>query len=109
MILCFRFFVFLADGELSTKSSKLTGWTHIVLKYIGPNNGQGVRIYYDRVQVANDTSKWSSRSYLPREGRIVVGRLYTDHSSQYATVMVDELIFFNQALKNLMFRYFTTK
>ena len=24
-----------------------SGWTHVVLNYIGPNNGQGIRIYHD--------------------------------------------------------------
>ena len=42
-----------------------------------------------------DKSEWS---YSPGEGRIVVGRLYTDKDQNYTSVQVDELIYFNAAL-----------
>ena len=32
------------------------------------------------------------------DGRVVVGRIYTNSDRQYGSVDVDELLFFNQAL-----------
>ena len=37
-------------------------------------------------------------SFSAGEGSIVVGRYYTDQDKNYASVMVDELIFFNHSL-----------
>ena len=65
------------------------------MNYIGPNDGEGIRFYYNGAEVASVTTK-SSVSYSPGDGRIVVGRCYTDQD--YASVQFDELIFFNAAL-----------
>ena len=69
----------------------------MVLNYLGPNFGEGIRIYFDgtvrtfgRVMTASEVSAG--------DGRIVMGRHYTDLDQNYASVQVDELIFFNQAL-----------
>ena len=40
-----RFGVFLKDGRFYERHPRLTGWIHVVLNYIGPNNGQGIRIF----------------------------------------------------------------
>ena len=78
---------------------KQTGWFHIVGNYIGPNDDEGFKIYYDGTEVASDTTK-SLVSRSPGDGRIVVGRQYTDRDqdNSYASLEVDELIFFNAAL-----------
>ena len=55
---------------------------HIVLNYIGPNNGQGIRIYHDGLQVGSDDTK-------------TVG---TEDDSIYASVDMDELLFFSEVL-----------
>ena len=47
--------------------------------------------------MASDTTKAPS-ARPPGDGRIVVGRRYTDRDQQYSSVQVDELIFFNKAL-----------
>ena len=67
------------------------------MNYIGPNNGQRIQIYYNGTEVSTDPTK-SSASRSPGDGRIVVGRFATDLDRHYATVMVDELLFFNQTL-----------
>ena len=54
--LCFRFDVDVLDGVFSAEFSRPTGWTDIVLNYVGPNDGQGIRVYYDGVEVVNDTT-----------------------------------------------------
>ena len=40
----------------------------------------------------------SSSSHIPGDGRIVIGRRFSELDSNYASVQVDELLFFNQAL-----------
>ena len=68
-----------------------------MLNYLGPNDGEGVAIYYDGREVANETLKLSN-SNSAGDGRIVVGRRLTNQDISYASVQVDELIFFNEAL-----------
>ena len=68
-----------------------------MLNYIRPNDGEGIRIYYNGQVVANDTTK-NERPYSAGDGRIVVGRYYPDLDRNYASVQVDELIYFNAAL-----------
>ena len=97
LICCFRVIASVLDGRFSLQSYLPIGWTHIVLNYIGPNDGQGIRIYNDATEKANDTSKYE-KIYSPGDGRIVVGRYETDKDRNYVSVQVDELIFFNQAL-----------
>ena len=72
-----------------------TGWTHIVLNYIGPNDG--IRMFINGTEVVSDTTK-TVRSYSTGDGRIVVGRFSTNQDRNYASVMVDELIYFNASL-----------
>ena len=87
----------LSNGLFTVSHSKLTGWTHVVGNYIGPNTGEGIRIFYNGAEVDRDTLK-SSGSRSPGDGMSVVGRLYTNLDQYYASVQVDELIYFNAAL-----------
>ena len=88
----------LPDGSFSVSySPHPKEWFHLVLNYIGPNDGEGIRLYLDAVEVSNDTSK-SLESRSAGDGRIVVGRLSTNSNGNYASVQVDELIYFNRAL-----------
>ena len=51
----------------------------------------------DGEEKTSDTTKWrEARS--AGDGRIVVGRYYTTDNQYYASVQVDELIFFNEIL-----------
>ena len=68
-----------------------------MLNYIGPSDGQGIRVYNDGAEVANVTTKVAG-SDSPGDGRVVVGRLYTDRDMLYVSVQIDELAFFNKAL-----------
>ena len=87
------------DRQFYVCHSRPTGWTHVVLNCIGPNTGEGISVYYDGREVASDTTK-AGGPYSAGDGRIVVGRYYTDRDERYSTVQVDELIFFNQALEH---------
>ena len=60
-------------------------------------HGEGIRIYYNGTDVASHTIK-TDGSYPAGDGRIVVGRGYTDRDELYASVQIDELAFFNKAL-----------
>ena len=97
----FRFTVYLTDRVFDTFSSEPSGWTHIVMNYIGPNDGEGIRIYYNGTQVASGTNliRYFDQSVSKSgDGRIVVGRPFTDKDERYVSIQVDELIFFNRAL-----------
>ena len=95
---CFRVEVAVQNGYFTTHVNTTSGWTHVVLNYIGPNNGQGIRMFVDGQEVATGTTR-VSRVSSGGDGRVVVGKLFAnDISEKYASVQVDELIFFNQAL-----------
>ena len=95
-MLYFRFYVRLPDGQFSTYHNDPSGWTHVVLNYIGPNNGEGIRIYFNEAEVKSDTTK-SAVFQIQME---MVGLLLEkhDYDQKYASVQVDELIFFNKNL-----------
>ena len=94
----FRFRLYLQNGNFIVYQST-NGWTHVVLNYIGPNNGEGIAIYCDGEEVASDTIK-SVQTIQARDGRVVAGRFQTDEDKSYTSVQVDELIFFNHFLES---------
>ena len=85
------------NGEFYAHVPIPIGWTHIVLNYIGSNDGEGIRISYDGQEVANGTTM-DEGSYPAGGSRIVVGRSFIDEDRLYASMEIDELIFFNKAL-----------
>ena len=63
---------------------------------MGPNNSEGISMFYDGTRVASDTTKlWS---FSAGDGRIVVGRINTDKDNRYSSAEIDELIYFNNSL-----------
>ena len=68
-----------------------------MLNYIGSNDGEGIRIYFNEQEVGSDTTNITT-THSAGDGRIVVGRYYTNQDQNYASVQVDELIYFNAAL-----------
>ena len=85
---------FYADGG-ETPSD----WTNGVLNYIGPRDGHLIRIYQDGVQTGSDVAAAGGPS-SQGQGRVVVGREFTHLDEKYASVAVDELMFFNQTLND---------
>ena len=49
------------------------------------------------MEVASDTTK-TTESFPAGNGRVVVGRFYTNRDALYGSSEVDELIYFNKAL-----------
>ena len=68
-----------------------------MLNYIGPADGQGFTTYKDGVEQGNGTSKGGG-SYPPGDGRVVIGRRFTNRDEWYASAEVDELTLWNRAL-----------
>ena len=83
---------------ISDEGAVSSEWTQVVLNYIGPNYGQGIRLHRDgRLTGSDDTSAGGHASQ--GDGRVVVGREFTDRGeNKYGSVAVDELLFFNQTL-----------
>ena len=97
LLLSFRIFLILPDGYFYLKDPRPSGWIHVTLNYLGPNIGEGIKIFYDGTEVASDTTK-DGGSFPAGDGRIVVGRFFTDTDEKYTSMQVDELLLFNQAL-----------
>ena len=85
------------DGKFYYAVSLSYSWINVVLNYIGPNDGQGIRIYENGVQTGSDVSK-EVTSFPAGDGRVAVGRRTPKLDEKYVGVDVDELLFFNEKL-----------
>ena len=77
-------------------SQTMHQWIHLVLNYIGPNNGQGIQAFKDGTPIKNRGE--SVGDHTVGDGRVVVGKKYVYINNYYSHVEMDELIFFNKAL-----------
>ena len=93
-----RFSVYLQNGFFKWRIPRQSAWTHLVLNYIGSKNG--IKINENGRLVGSDVSKQPVSPYQTGSGKIVVGRKYTDSNQQYASIEIDELVFFNENLSN---------
>ena len=71
-----------------------SSFSHLVLNYIGPSNGQGLRIYFDGTFSAQAKQ---AASHSSGDGRVVVGRFHTEDDEIFD---IDELLFFNHQLSD---------
>ena len=87
----------MVDGFFVTTVDKPSpGWTHIVLNYIGPDSRQGIQIYLDGEHTKNDLELTiTTYTRTLGDGKVVLGRRYTDQDKNYASVEIDELVFFD--------------
>ena len=74
------------------------------MNFIGPDEGQGIRVYNDGKLIGNDTTKVDG-SYAPSNGGIQIGRIdFRFHNNPsttfpfHASVEVDELLIYNRTL-----------
>ena len=89
------------EGRFRYSLTRTSTWTHIVLNYIGPNNGEGIKMYENGgLKGINIIKLPGSTSYQNGNGRIVVGRQFTGSNDYYASIEIDEFVFFNTALDN---------
>ena len=68
------------------------------MNYIGPNPGQGIQIHEDGVQTGSDDKVQETAEKQPGDGRVLVGRRFTDRNTEYSSVEIYELVFFNNKL-----------
>ena len=96
-----RFAIRLPSGQfiIYTDMGMSEQWTHVVLNYFGPNNGQRIQVYFDGVETARDATK-VSKTFSGGDGKVVLGRQKTDSDEGYASADMDELLFFNTKLSN---------
>ena len=92
----FRYNFYVSDGNFYAETSIPTGWFHLVVNFIGPNNGQGIRVYHDGEEVRGTFGQKLEGSYTNSESRVKIGRLLYTNEGFYSSVLVDELFFFNQ-------------
>ena len=98
IVFSFRYSLILPNGFNSvTTGYTQSRWFHIVFNVIGPNDGQGYRIYHDGQLVKNVTQIFKTRS-SSMDRRIVIGRSSTNSDDNYSSVQMDDLCFFNRAL-----------
>ena len=75
-------------------------WFHVVFNYLGLVAGHGYRVYYNGKQVAGDEGIRSHPRAQQVDAKIAIGRKFTGVDGFYSSLMVDELLFFNQPLTN---------
>ena len=44
--------MFLSERYFNAWKAIPTEWTHVVVNYIGPDDGEGIRLYYNGTQVS---------------------------------------------------------
>ena len=100
----------MVDGFFLTAVGKpSSGWTHVVLNYIGPDDGQGIEVYLDGVHTSTDKVKQlTSYTITLGDGKVVVGRRYTVDDRDYVSVEIDELVFFNSNIKRAEIQMLTS-
>ena len=86
-------------GFVNSNYTTLSGWIHIVINFIGPNHGEGYKLYLNGALFGRAPYRFSGFQ-VPADGvrRIVIGRAFTNFDGVYGSVDVDELVFFNQTL-----------
>ena len=74
-------------------------WTHLVVNYLGPNDGEGIYVYQDGVQTGNNTIPRTTATIPSGYGGVILGKLVRTLDWQYRTVAMDDLLFFNESLR----------
>ena len=74
----------------------LSDWVHVTLNFIGLNEGDEMTFYLNGELDQRGTTLFRQNN-TASTGRIIVGRHYI-FTTSYASVYVDELLFFNQSL-----------
>ena len=85
------------DGFFRARLDPITGWFHLVVVYLGPNNGQGLVVYINGTQERRKTTKHDD-SRQPSNGQLVIGKKTTNGDYFYSSVAVDELTLWNRQL-----------
>ena len=68
-----------------------------MLNFNGTGTEQAIRIYHDGTKAGQDT-ELEEDTQMEGNGRIAIGRRFSESNEKYASVAVYELLFFNEAL-----------
>ena len=68
-----------------------------MLNFNGTGTEQAIRIYHDGTEAGRDTGL-EGDTQKEGNGQIVIGRRFSELDDKYASLAVDELLFFNEAL-----------
>ena len=90
----------LRDGVIQAELLRPSGWTNLIFNYLSTNEGDGIQIFYNGEEVGSNSNKQGG-PLSTGNGRLVVGRRFTKSNQDYASVEIDELVFFNRALSNV--------
>ena len=74
-------------------------WHHFVANFIGPRDGEGIVLFLNG-SLFDSTTTLKDISGPAGNGLVVIGRSYTDWDSDYSSVELDELLFFNRVLES---------
>ena len=87
------------SGIFQVNTNQSTEWTHLVLVYVGPNKGQGIRVAINVNTIIKDKMSDDS-STQSGNGHATIGTQVTNENPElfYASVKVDELTFWNRTL-----------
>ena len=98
IIYSIRYPVQVSDGKYRVIANNPPGWFHTVLNFNGTDVGQGIKIFHNETEVGQDTELTRPYQRSDGSGRIAVGRRFSEFDENHASVEVNELLFFNEAL-----------
>ena len=96
------FYLYMEEGAFEIFASTVISydeWHHFVVNFIGPQDRDGVVLFLDGNLFDSD-STLNEILGPAGDGVVVIGRSYTDSDSNYCSVEVDELLFFNRVIQN---------
>ena len=108
-IFCFSYTLYFQHREVDAHYPYTTigVWTHSVINFMGLDEleGDGFSLYNDGIRNIAIAARYQ-RNFGPTNGRIAVGRRYTENNANddYTSFEADELFFFNRTLTDTEIR-----
>ena len=94
----FRTTISVSDGNFYEATDEVPNdWFHVIVSYGGPDNAEGFTTYFDGRAVISDRRKRGDNN-SPGNGRIVIGRTFTEIDDFYSSMEMDDLVMFNRFL-----------
>ena len=85
-------------SNVTRHKARVTGndqWIHLVLNFIGPN--EGIKVFKDGALVPGTSGRGTVHRPLG-DGRLTLGRRYPHIDEYYSSVTLDEVVFLNRKL-----------
>ena len=95
---CYRTKISVSDGDFYESSDQVSdSWFHVVINYIVSDCGKGFTTYINGRAAMSDRSI-NEGFNTAGNGRIVIGRSFTEVNDFYTTMEMEELVIFNRFL-----------